>query len=241
MNRDLKWLAENISEWNEDAVAVQELSGRVSWLWGDDPAEYNGIGEIAFTKEQWEEAGETLKSEIDVKNAKCFKEVAEVIGEEAAEKELKKVADACSDFDSDFSLASAFVWKDTPQGEDFWCDIQCGYFPIARTMDAPDEMETAVPEDKPTAHDIVKMAMKHMEDRAATYDKPEGERSIGATVDAFNAVTGDGLMNSEERGWLFMVLLKIVRSQQGDFKLDNYEDLSAYGGLMGEAAAKERG
>jgi len=47
-------------------------------------------------------------------------------------------------------------------------------------------------------------------------------------------------VDTEEKGWLFMVLLKIVRSQQGDFKLDNYEDGGAYFGLMGEAANKER-
>lgn len=80
-----------------------------------------------------------------------------------------------------------------------------------------------------------------MKDRAATYDKPEGERSIGATVQAFNAITGDGLMSSEERGWLFMALLKAVRTQQGSYRADNYEDGAAYFALMGEAASAERG
>lgn len=90
------------------------------------------------------------------------------------------------------------------------------------------------------AHDILAAAQKHMQDRAATYDKPEGERSIGATVEAFRAVTGDGLMNTEERGWLFMELLKAVRSQQGDYRADNYEDGAAYVALAGEAAARDR-
>ena len=90
------------------------------------------------------------------------------------------------------------------------------------------------------ANEFLEAGLKHMQDRASTYDNPQGERSIGATVEAFKAVTGDGLMNTEERGWLFMLLLKAVRSQQGDFKADNYEDLAAYGGLMGEAAHSER-
>lgn len=85
---------------------------------------------------------------------------------------------------------------------------------------------------------ILRAGAKHMEDRAATYDKPEGERSMAATVKAFHAVTG--IEMNEEQGWLFMIMLKAVRSQQGDFKLDNYEDGAAYFGLMGEAAAKER-
>ena len=90
------------------------------------------------------------------------------------------------------------------------------------------------------ASKIVEQALKHMRDRAATYDRPDGERSIGATVEAFNAITGDGLMNTEERGWLFMLLLKAVRSQQGDYRADSYEDGAAYFALAGEAAFKER-
>lgn len=91
------------------------------------------------------------------------------------------------------------------------------------------------------ASDILEAGLRHMKDRAVTYDSPEGERSMAATVEAFNAITRDGNMNSEERGWLFMVILKAVRSQQGGFKLDNYEDGAAYFGLMAEAANKERG
>lgn len=84
------------------------------------------------------------------------------------------------------------------------------------------------------ASDILKAAAGHMDDRAATYDKPAGERSMRATVAAFEAVTG--VQMTEEQGWLFMVLLKAVRSQQGQFKQDNYEDGAAYFALAAEAA-----
>lgn len=90
------------------------------------------------------------------------------------------------------------------------------------------------------AGDILDKAAGHLKDRAHTYDKPEGERSMAAAVRAFLSVTGDGLMNTPERGWLFMVLLKAVRSQQGGFKADNYEDGAAYFALAGEAAAVDR-
>lgn len=90
------------------------------------------------------------------------------------------------------------------------------------------------------AHDILNNAVGHMRDRAATYDKPEGERSMAATVAAFLAVTGDGAMNTVERGWLFMAMLKAVRSQQGGYRADNYEDGAAYFALAGETAALER-
>lgn len=86
---------------------------------------------------------------------------------------------------------------------------------------------------------ILQQGIDHMVDRASTYDQPEGERSMAATVKAFSATTGIAM--TEEQGWHFMVLLKLVRSQQGGYRVDNYEDAAAYCGLMGEAAKKERG
>lgn len=41
-----------------------------------------------------------------------------------------------------------------------------------------------------SAPDLLDAAAGHMRDRAATYDKPEGERSMGKTVQAFNTITG---------------------------------------------------
>lgn len=84
------------------------------------------------------------------------------------------------------------------------------------------------------AHDILQAAAGHMRDRAATYDKPEGERSMGATVAAFRAVSGVTI--TETQGWLFMALLKAVRSQQGAYRADSFEDGAAYFALAGESA-----
>jgi hypothetical protein len=85
-----------------------------------------------------------------------------------------------------------------------------------------------------SAPDLLDVAAGHMRDRAATYDKPEGERSMGATVQAFNAITGRDLRESE--GWLLMTLLKMVRSETRDSPhRDSVEDLIAYAGLYGEA------
>ena len=92
--------------------------------------------------------------------------------------------------------------------------------------------------DGSTAANILTAALGHMRDRAATYDKPEGERSMGATVEAFLAVTGVSM--TEEQGWLFMALLKAVRSQQGAYRADSYEDGAAYFALAGEAAVRDR-
>lgn len=85
---------------------------------------------------------------------------------------------------------------------------------------------------------FLEAAISHMQDRAKTYDKPEGERSMPATVEAFNAITGHKL--TPEQGWLFQVVLKAVRSQQGDYRADCYEDGAAYFALAGEQACADR-
>ena len=60
------------------------------------------------------------------------------------------------------------------------------------------------------APDILKKSAQHMLDRAATYDKPEGERSMAKTVQAFNAITGRDITTAE--GWLMLAVLKQVRA-----------------------------
>lgn len=85
-----------------------------------------------------------------------------------------------------------------------------------------------------TAPDLLAAAADHMLARAATYDKPEGERSMAQTVAAFNAITGHKLTESE--GWLLMAVLKMVRAQtRSEPHRDSIEDLIAYGALFGEA------
>ncbi|NYH13455.1 hypothetical protein [Paraburkholderia bryophila] len=61
---------------------------------------------------------------------------------------------------------------------------------------------------------------------------------MGATVTAFNAVTGRDLAEAE--GWLLMQLLKDVRLfQRPGYHADSAEDAIAYTALMGEAKARE--
>lgn len=88
------------------------------------------------------------------------------------------------------------------------------------------------------ATQIVMQAASEMADRAKTYDNEAGERSMDATVTAFESVTGHSI--TVEQGWLFMALLKAVRSQQGAYREDSYVDGAAYFGLAGEAACQAR-
>lgn len=86
------------------------------------------------------------------------------------------------------------------------------------------------------ANQHLKAAIDCLAERGKQYDSPGGERSMDATVDAFEAVTGHSLTVTQ--GWLFMALLKAVRTQQGEHKADSFIDGAAYFALAGESAAQ---
>ncbi len=88
-----------------------------------------------------------------------------------------------------------------------------------------------------TALEFLEQAAKHMCERAATYNKPEGERSMENAVTAFNIITGHTL--TEADGWLLMQVLKDVRQwSRPTFHRDSAEDCVAYAALKAEALAK---
>lgn len=95
------------------------------------------------------------------------------------------------------------------------------------SSDAPTPLRT-------TAQGLLSKARDHMLDRAATYDKPEGERSMRRAVEAFNAITGRDLEESE--GWLLLQVLKDVRDRQRrEPHVDSLEDCIAYAALKAES------
>lgn len=83
--------------------------------------------------------------------------------------------------------------------------------------------------------DFLQAAINVQTERAKQYDSPEGERSMGRTVAAFNAITGRDLTEAE--GWLILLLLKQVRQWQnpGQYHHDSALDGVAYASLLAEA------
>ena len=103
-----------------------------------------------------------------------------------------------------------------------------------------DELSESLPETPqskvplPLAPELLGRAAALMHERGQTYDAPEGERSMGKTVAAFNTVTGYELTESD--GWLFMALLKAVRACTREAPhQDSLEDLIAYSALYAES------
>lgn len=85
-----------------------------------------------------------------------------------------------------------------------------------------------------TASQLLNKANTLMEQRGKQYDANEGERSMLATVTAFNAITRRDLTEAE--GFLLLAVLKMVRdNQRKQPHQDSVEDLVAYASLYGEA------
>ena len=85
-----------------------------------------------------------------------------------------------------------------------------------------------------TASEIADSALKHIRERAETYDQPTGERSAAKTAKAFNAITGKDIAESEV--WLLLQLLKDVRQwSREDYHQDSAEDCIAYAALKAES------
>lgn len=81
---------------------------------------------------------------------------------------------------------------------------------------------------------MLQTAADTMIERGKQYDKPEGERSMGAAVAAFNIIAGQNLR--ESHGWLLMQLLKDVRDNQTIAPHeDSLVDCVAYAALKAEA------
>ena len=89
------------------------------------------------------------------------------------------------------------------------------------------------------ATDFLQAAIDVQAERGKDYDKPAGERSMAATVKAFNAITGRDLTEAE--GWLILECLKNVRQWQnpGRYHHDSALDGVAYASLKAEALHAE--
>ena len=89
-----------------------------------------------------------------------------------------------------------------------------------------------------TAPELLTRAADLMAERGKQYDQPQGERSMGRAVTAFNAITGQILTEAE--GWLLMECVKNVRLwQRPGYHADSAEDCIAYAALKAEAKQKE--
>lgn len=143
-------------------------------------------------------------------------------------------------------LDSAFYWDETPQGQEYWCDLAGTYSPSIddEEHDITDYSLTLVEErvvpvkQEQTSEYFLQKAIDLQRERGKEYDAGK-ERSMGKNVAVFNIITGHALTESD--GWLFMQLLKDVRQwTKPDYHADSAEDCVSYASLKAEALANGR-
>lgn len=125
-----------------------------------------------------------------------------------------------------------------PETNDEFCDRKNQELKgdMSTIYDQPEPKSQEVKCDTPRAVKILNEAVQIMAERGKSYDKSggEAERSMPKIVAMFNALTGHEL--TPEQGWKFMCCLKLARSEQGEYREDNYLDGAAYMALAGEEA-----
>ncbi len=111
-------------------------------------------------------------------------------------------------------------------------------WPVTKEEETTSQADESVTHTLGTANHYLRRAAEIMEERGKQYDQPEGERSMGKCVAAFNIVTGHTLTEAE--GWLLLQILKDVRQwQRPGFHQDSADDCIAYAALKAEAKQKE--
>jgi len=91
-----------------------------------------------------------------------------------------------------------------------------------------------------SVEDYLINATEKVRDRGEEYENgSSNERSMAATVTAFNAISGS--MMSEQEGWLFMQVLKSVRlhTNPSSYHEDSAVDKIAYAALEAESWSKK--
>ena len=224
--------AEHTNDDDDDLIElVKDENGFTIWRGGEQPADTIGK-RVEYRYEddagacepadhlRWEHAG----SSGDIHAYKVVEESTQADSATLAEETL-----------------IALGWTFDGQA---WVEQPKVAFTIADGMGAPfvegSRVRIEMLDPAVSAPALLSAAAKHMNDRAATYDKPEGERSMAQTVAIFEAFHDIKL--SEAQGWHFMQVLKDVRLfTRESYHADSAEDCIAYAALKAEAKAQEGG
>jgi hypothetical protein len=188
---------------------------------------------IAESVDEWKEltgAKETIVTWNKKFNLPEFWNIKYFIGNSGAITKDQWLSDR-----QELGLDSPFT---SPEEDEAWADAERRMDTIGQNGNTAEHYkEPPAIEYTRTAEQFLSQAADLLIERGKQYDKPGGERSMGSTVKAFNAITNKTL--SESEGWLFMSILKRVRQYQGPYHKDSAEDGVSYSAL--EAEALERG
>jgi hypothetical protein len=219
MNKELKLLAENMSVWpDEFIVGAWSSHGKSGKFigWRNFPWHSN----VAFTRNEWEAA----RIELGLDSSFTSPEEDEAWAD--AERRMDTIGQNGNTAEH-YDAPPLKLHSEKEKMQKIISDLKA-----AEHYKEPPAIKYTR-----TAEQFLSQAADLLIERGKQYDKPGGERSMGSTVKAFNAITNKTL--SESEGWLFMSILKRVRQFQGPYHKDSAEDAVSYSAL--EAEALERG
>ena len=226
---------------------VKDENGFTIWRGGTQPVPLNILVEYRLSDGTvgTDPAGELCWEHEDCPgDIVAYKVVSESTTPQPADSATPQPADSATPQPADSATLaketlSALGWTFDGQA---WVEQPKVAFTIADGMGAPwvegSRVRIEMLDSPVSAPALLTAAAKHMHDRAATYDKPEGERSMAQTVAVFEAYHGIKL--TEAQGWHFMQVLKDVRLfTRETYHGDSAEDCIAYAALKAEAKAQE--
>lgn len=139
--KDPKWWNENAPEGAQVLINRADVGsfwkkwdGGKEHIWNKyDETWY--VAYLNWSREKYNQVGCVIHERpvVDVRSYKCFKQVADVIGEERAVEELGKVDRVTKGV----LLGAAFLWDRSPQGAQFWSDIDDGIDPYPKFILQP--------------------------------------------------------------------------------------------------------
>ena len=149
-----------------------------------------------------------------------------------------KLGDTCALCDQEVWMTGSTEWKEAKYEDDIiWVDEIVGNNPYIDGQLQPkgEGMKFRVKEEI-TAQSILQEAINAISDRAP-YRDANGKKTFELASEIFSKVVGHDL--DEHDACMFLACVKLARSQQGEFHVDDFVDASAYISLAGEARARQ--
>lgn len=203
------------------------------YLFGDNK-------ELVFTPEQREHLEKEIQKMEERMKAVGFEATSEKVAEAVSNQTVVLNEPVSIDVAKDVPV-SVDVAKDVPApipGINAIYGYPAAEVPDEATKAFVKALNTKHEPDREMAWGFLNEASRTMEQRAKLRDSEEGERTAAQIAKVFNVITGHEL--SESDAWMFLLVLKIVRSRNGKYNRDDYVDMAAYAGLLGECESVTR-
>ena len=130
---------------------------------------------------------------------KCYKQVADVIGEAYADYELQQVMDWAGIINENGTLLNSFRWGESPQGGEFWQHVNHGENPYEHGHEKP-ELNVYEPDLVVEPNQKLKDAFKKADDMG--FDKTTNKYKVlckGVEIDVYDVLMAYSVTNPADQ------------------------------------------